>query len=319
MLRQWWRPATRADTTPRAASRLTVVYASPLTSKQCSYFLVSTHAPTPCRPQPLAGMRTLGLQSSLTCEGVLQSARSIEAAFAPPMVDIGTGVPSRVAAVTVAAMRDAAVKRSRNLLDFVDHRADTLLLASGESGRWFVDAFPSLTGADANARVENKNKGESGDGGGGGGGGGGSGSVAGRDGERLELSGSSASESADDGSEYEGEDGGEDEEGEVEEDDRIREERLAKERELREREKEKEERDRRRAEAVAAAARLPPANDFVEELASIAWLPVHVTPPDDLLPWKVSTARLPRVCACSCWFSVYTLCNHLHHTQTHIF
>ena len=110
------------------------------------------------------------------------------------------------------------------------------------------------------------------------------------------MSGSSASESAGDGSDYEGEDEGEDGEGEVGEDDRIREERLAKERELREREKEKEERDRRRAEAVAAAARLPPPNDFVEELASIAWLPVHVTPPDDLLPWKVITCRLPRVC-----------------------
>ncbi|CAM9858774.1 unnamed protein product, partial [Laminaria digitata] len=84
---------------------------------------------------------------------------------------------------------------------------------------------------------------------------------------------------------------GDEEEGEESEDNRVREETLAKERELREREKEKEERDRRRAEAVAAAARLPPPNDFVEELASIAWLPVHVTPPDDLLPWKGPSSR----------------------------
>lgn len=293
------------------------MYASPLTLTSCSC-LVSTHAPTPCRPQPLAGMRKLGLQSSLTCEGVLQSARSIEAAFAPPMLGIDTGVPSRVAAVTVAAMRDAAVKRSRNLLNFVDHRADNLLLASGESGRWFVDPFPLLTGVDANARVENENEGESGGGGGrrrddDGDGGGGSGSVAGRDGERLELSGSSASESADDGSDYEEEDEGEDKEGGDEEDDRIRGERLARERKLREREKEKEERDRRRAEAVAAAARLPPPNDFVEELASISWLPVHVTPPDDLLPWKVSAARLPRVCA---YMLVLVFHTHTTHTTT---
>ncbi|CAM9350980.1 unnamed protein product [Scytosiphon promiscuus] len=47
-------------------------------------------------------MRALGLQNSLTCEG-------------------------------------AAVSRGRKLLNFVDHRADQLLLASGESGRWFVD------------------------------------------------------------------------------------------------------------------------------------------------------------------------------------
>ncbi|CAM9346370.1 unnamed protein product, partial [Hapterophycus canaliculatus] len=31
-----------------------------------------------CTPAALAGMRALGLQNSLTCEGVLQSARSIE-------------------------------------------------------------------------------------------------------------------------------------------------------------------------------------------------------------------------------------------------
>lgn len=263
-------------------------------------------------------MRTLGLQSSLTCEGVLQSARSIEAAFAPPAVHVGDGALARTAAVTVAAARDAAVKRSRKLLDFVDHRADNLLLASGESGRWFVDPLPSLSGTDVNARVGKENGSEGGGsfGGGGGGGsagddggsGGGSGNVVGRDEERQELSESSASESAGDGSDYEGEDEGEDEEGEVEEDDRVQEERLAKERELREREKEKEERDRRRAEAVVAAARQPPPNDFVEELASISWLPVHVTPPDDLLPWKVITARLPLVCVRSCSFSACTLC-----------
>ncbi|CAM9858845.1 unnamed protein product, partial [Laminaria digitata] len=89
-------------------------------------------------------MRTLGLQNSLTCEGVLQSARSIEAAFAPPMLHVGGRAPSGTASATGAVARDAAVRRSRKLLDFVDHRADILLLASGESGRWFVDPPLSL-------------------------------------------------------------------------------------------------------------------------------------------------------------------------------
>ena len=240
-------------------------------------------------------MRSLGLQNSLTCEGVLQSARSIEAAFAPPILHIGNGGSSGPSTAQIAKARDAAVSRSRKLLDFVDHRADNLLLASGESGRWFVDPPPSLSGADINPRVENETADE-GDVGGDGGVGRGVGGVGGGgdDDRGKELSVSSASESGGDGSDYEGEDEGSGaEDAEEEGEDRIREDR---EMEMRQREKEKEERDRRRAEAVAAAARQPPPNDFVEELASIAWLPVHVMPPDDLLPWKVTAVRLPRVC-----------------------
>ena len=243
-------------------------------------------------------MRSLGLQNSLTCEGVLQSARSIEAAFAPPILHIGNGGSSGPSTAQIAKARDAAVSRSRKLLDFVDHRADNLLLASGESGRWFVDPPPSLSGADINPRVENETADEGdvgGDGGVGRGVGGVGGVGGGGDDDRgKELSVSSASESGGDGSDYEGEDEGSGaEDAEEEGEDRIREDR---EMEMRQREKEKEERDRRRAEAVAAAARQPPPNDFVEELASIAWLPVHVMPPDDLLPWKVTAVRLPRVC-----------------------
>lgn len=212
-------------------------------------------------------MRSLGLQNSLTCEGVLQSARSIEAAFATPVPSIGGVYAAAVtdggrSAATAIAAREAAVSRSRKLLNFVDHRADQLLLASGDTGRWFVD--PSSFGADA-------------DGSDGGGGGVGGGKKSGE--EARELSVSSGS-----GSEYGSESGGEGEE--LEEVERDREEQRARTKERREREREVEERNKARA-AAADAMRSPPQNDFVEELATISWLPVHARAPNDLLPWKV--------------------------------
>lgn len=211
-------------------------------------------------------MRSLGLQNSLTCDGVLQSARSIEAAFAPPVppaagVRTGeAGEPDEIAAAATA--RRDAVSRSRKLLDFVDHRADQLLLASGDSGRWFVDNRSGATGAAA--------------------------AVATGDGDEQilrEYDSSSESESEADYDE-DGEDGsGDDEGGEG------REAKMAAAAERRERKRERKERDNMRAAAAAAASRAPPPNEFVEELASIAWLPVHGRAPNDLLPWKV------------CWFS----------------
>lgn len=223
-------------------------------------------------------MRSLGLQTSLTCDGVLQSARSIEAAFAPPVPSI-TGVNTYAAAaaaagdtsgsgaVSAAAARDAAVSRSRKLLNFVDHRADQLLLASGESGTWFVDHRSSSATESFGGRGDK-------DCGGGAGAG------------KEEQKGQEYLSSSESESDFEADGSGDE--------DPEREEGLAHDREAREaaalaqreRRREKEERSKMRA-AAAAASRPPPPNEFVEELASIAWLPVHGRAPNDLLPWKV--------------------------------
>lgn len=225
-------------------------------------------------------MRSLGLQNSLTCEGVLQSARSIEAAFVRPMPSI-PGIPASsatAAAAAVDAARQAAVSRSRKLLNFVDHRADQLLLASGESGRWFVDPRTSpVTGG-----ASNGGSGGNGTGGGGAGGAGGARGAEGDEEQRRECMSSSGSESG-----YEDECSEDDEEGDEEGRVQGREAKIAVAMERRERRRERKERDNARAAAVAAALRLPPPNEFVEELASIAWLPVHGRAPNDLLPWKV--------------------------------
>ena len=220
-------------------------------------------------------MRSLGLQNSLTCDGVLQSARSIEAAFAPPVpsitgVSVAAGETGGSGALTAAAAREAAVSRSRKLLNFVDHRADQLLLASGESGKWFVDHRSSAAATQ---------------GFGGGGTGGGEEEEKGR--EELSSSGSD--------SDFEDDGGGEDGEGEEEGGEGAgglhdREARDAAATARKERRREKKERSKMRA-AAAAASRPPPPNDFVDELASIAWLPVHGRAPNDLLPWKVRLAR----------------------------
>lgn len=237
-------------------------------------------------------MRSLGLQDSLTCEGVLQSARSIEAAFAPPMPPI-PGTPAAAAATAAdaaGAARRAAVSRSRKLLNFVDHRADQLLLASGESGRWFVDPRASgAAGGAGNGGGENGNGNSNGHGHGKGG--------AGGEGDEEYVS-SSGSESN-----YEDECSEDDERSDVERRTQGREDKIAAAAERRERRRERHERDKMRAAAAAAAMRLPPPNDFVEELASIAWLPVHGKAPNDLLPWKVckTVVFLPAV-AISCLF-----------------
>lgn len=186
----------------------------------------------------LAGMRILGLKNSLTCEGVLQSARSIEAAFAPSTSISSVNNNNQAQVAADADAREAALRRSRKLLDFVDHRADQLLLSSGETGRWFVDQRESSTG--------------------------------------LSLAESQVIVSSDSDSDV-------DEDYEDADDrDEARERRA----EQRERKKEKRERQKARAEAIMAA-RPPPPNNFVEELASIVWLPVHTKAPNDLLPWKV--------------------------------
>lgn len=194
------------------------------------------------REKALAGMRILGLKDSLTCEGVLQSARSIEAAFAPStsISSVDNDNQTEVAASNAADAdaREAAMRRSRKLLDFVDHRADQLLLSSGETGRWFVDQRVNSTGQ----------------------------SLA-----ESEVIVSSESDSDLD---------------EDHEDDEDRDEARERRAEQRERRKEKRERQKARAEAMLAA-RPPPPNNFVEELTSIVWLPVHAKAPNDLLPWKV--------------------------------
>lgn len=205
-------------------------------------------------------MRSLGLQSSLTCEGVLQSARSIEAAFLPPVSSTIGGVSAATAGggtISTAALRADAFRRSRKLLNFVDRRADQLLLVSGENGQWFVDPRrddgpeqPHGSGGnDVGDRfggtVEDAND-------------------EGKDVEGMSVSsGSEAENSADE------------------------EERKYRLESTRAKEVERKERAKARVEAAAAAWRKPPPNDFVEELTSIAWLPVYARSPNDLLPWKV--------------------------------
>lgn len=165
-----------------------------------SPFLKYSKPLSPLTVQALAGMRALGLQGRLSCEGVLQSARSIEVA-------LSATAPS-VSAESFTLERKAAVERSRNLLDFVDRFADELLLESGETGRWFIDG-PCIG----------------------------------------------------DGSPDEG-DGDEKPDGWLE-------------------------RERQKERAAAAAVQPPPANKFVEQLCSIAWLPVLATTTNPLLPWQV--------------------------------
>lgn len=241
------------------------------------------------RTQALAGMRALGLQNSLTCEGILQSARSIEAAFAvapttPAVAGLRTATTAAGASTAAAAAaREAAVSRSRKLLNFVDHRADQLLLASGDSGRWFVDPSGATGG----------------------------GGVDGDGHARRGYISSSGSESddTDEGSEEGGED-------ELEEG--AEEAGSAAGAERRERRREKKERDRTRADAAAAAALRPPPNGFVEELASIAWLPVYGWSPNDLLPWKVCLGAIVVVASVEsvviscvydgCWCSFNRFC-----------
>lgn len=191
-------------------------------------------------------MRTLGLQQSLTCDGVLQSARSIAAAFKPSIPGNGFNTVA-IGAEEVAAARVAAAKRSHELLRFVDHRADQLLLASGESGRWFVDP-PSV-----------------------GGNGHGHGRSGGRGGSRANASPSSASDSDED-LEY------------SDSEDMTEEERDNRSGSRRARDAEPRESLRARREFFA---RRPPPNAFVEELNSIAWLPVHARATNSLMPWKV--------------------------------
>lgn len=245
----------------------------------------TSHIPAPYPPpQALAGMRSLGLQNSLTCEGVLQSARSIEAAFAPPVpalngaqttsVDSNNNNTESFSAVVSA--REAAAKRSRKLLDFVDHRADQLLRASGESGSWFLGHQRSLSSSSSVAAATTIAVG---------------GRQQGKEEEEEEedirkLSVSSASES---GSDYENGNG--DGKGGYSEDEEEREHRRgaakARRTERKERERENKERVKKRIEAAAKAMQRAPMNDFVEELTTIAWLPVHAKAPNDLLPWKV--------------------------------
>ena len=207
-------------------------------------------------------MRTLGLQNSLTCEGILQSARSIEAAFAPPRAALSTGNLARMEAAssasdaaTAAQAREAAISRSRKLLDFVDHRAEQLLLASGDSGRWLVERRAASGGGDDLGGPEGTGDGDG---------------VRPAGPQALSVSSESESEEDTDGADLE-----------------DREEGREMRTEQRERKKEKRERQRARAKAAEAAARKPPPNAFVEELTSIAWLPVHSKAPNDLLPWKV--------------------------------
>lgn len=209
-------------------------------------------------------MRALGLQDRLTCEGVLHSARSIEAAFAPP-------IPS-VSGESLAAAREAAVQRSRNLLNFVDRCADQLLLESGKTGRWFVEGGPGNCHGVAYAAAAAEHGGDIDD------------DV---DGEPNELSLSSGSESED--PDYESDYNSEMEEEEEEREERKRAAQVRLERE-------RERRERQEARAAAAAVQPPPPNEFVEELCSIAWLPVHARATNHLLPWKVGVAPcfLPR-------------------------
>lgn len=202
-------------------------------------------------------MRALGLQNSLTCEGVLQSARSIEAAFAPPTPPVAGLHASSTASTntTTASAREAAVSRSRKLLNFVDHRADQLLLASGDSGRWFVDprgGVPTVSvgeaGGDGDVRRGYISSSES----------------------EVDYTDETPEEEEEELEAHDAEGAG-----------------SAAGAERSERRRERKERDRTRAEAAAAAALRPPPNGFVEELASIAWLPVYGRSPNDLLPWKV--------------------------------
>lgn len=203
---------------------------------------------SPLTVQALAGMRDLGLQGRLSCEGVLKSARSIEAAFAATVPSVstphhaGTFFRGGEYAESLAGARKAAVERSRNLLDFVDRFADQLLLESNENGRWFVDGL----------RISHESPNEG-------------------DGDQephgLSVRLRSEGEDPDDGrhsnDEKEAEEGGK----------RAEQGRL--------------ERERQKERAAAAAVRPPPANTFVEQLCSIAWLPVLATLTNPLLPWEV--------------------------------
>lgn len=207
-------------------------------------------------------MRSLGLQSSLTCDGVLQSAHSIEKAFVvglPPIAGFRAPPPQEIARIAdaAAAAREAAVHRARKLLNFVDHRADQLLLASGLNGDWFVNpqVWALSNGIDKRNGVE------------------------GTDPVEPHLSVSSDSES-------EGALSDDTDEEDDEEREHRREARRERKREEWERQKERKGRQIARAKA-AEAAQPPPPNDFVEQLKSIAWLPVHARAPNELLPWKV--------------------------------
>ncbi|CAN0354039.1 unnamed protein product, partial [Discosporangium mesarthrocarpum] len=103
-----------------------------------------------CSSSVLAGLRELGLRDSLTCEGVLLSARSIESA----LVDPG-GKDSALKAVPWAVppnseghgqeqgqgrreAQSAALERAQELVVFVNHRAKQLLTAAGPGGQWLL-------------------------------------------------------------------------------------------------------------------------------------------------------------------------------------
>lgn len=222
-------------------------------------------------------MRKLGLQTSLTCEGVLQSARSIEntlrSSQAPTSIgvvrssfsagDAAGSLDSHETSITRKAAtdaREAALERSKHLLRFVDHNADQLLLSSEESGRWFVDppplpALPPAGGGGLRGTEQGMR-----------------GSADDRD-ELLVGSGSgSEGEYSDDGDEFDPSD---------DEDEEERAHRLE-----RERAQSMERRERERAREALAALR-PPPNAFVEELNGIAWLPVHARAINELMPWQV--------------------------------
>lgn len=240
--------------------------------------------------QALAGMRKLGLQTSLSCEGVLQSARSIENALrlsqaSPSIVGLpnfstGAGLSSSSAGGSVdsatrqaaADAREAALDRSRQLLRFVDHNADELLLASEESGRWFVKPPPSSRPRQSSSPPDGSHGGR----------GGGDPRHRARH-QEMAVSVSSESESEggysdEEYGEFEGSEEGEDEEEWAH-------------RQERERAQSMERRERERARAALAALR-PPPNAFVEELNGIAWLPVHTNAINILMPWQVQLVLL---------------------------
>lgn len=227
-------------------------------------------------------MRKLGLQTSLTCEGVLQSARSIENTLRSSQAStsigvsrsssstggggVGSSLNSHESSVTRKAAtdaREAALERSKHLLRFVDHNADQLLLSSGESGRWFVDPPPpgSRGGSDYHKKDHEMR---------------GTNNRDGRDG-RDDVLVSSGSESEGDYSDGGDEFGVSDDEGEDEERTHRLERQRAQSLERRERESARE----------ALAALRPPPNAFVEKMNSIAWLPVHATAINLLMPWQV--------------------------------
>lgn len=245
-------------------------------------------------------MRSLGLRTSLTCDGVLQAARSIESVLQRSMsslprvrgnsADDNSRSSNHATEDEAAAAREAAVIRSRQLLRFVDRNADKLLVASEESGRWFVQApmralsLPAAAGPGSSERSRGYGSGLSQRGTSHGG----FGIKGGVGGARLDsvddIRVSSGTESDETHSDYDDEDDGEELSG-LEEDEEER----AHRREM-ERTESLERRERARARE-ALAALTPPPNQFVEELNKIAWLPVHAAPINPLMPWKVRVRR----------------------------